>query len=73
MVGTDPSVIELRCKKCNQKFFDYEIHNPKGGYIMDGVQIKCARCNRVLRLMKYTEEMVQRGAVKRNDRLVKSL
>ena len=66
-------MIELRCRRCNQKFFDYEVHNAEGGYIMDGVQIKCARCNRVLRLMKYTEAMVQSGAVKRNGRLVKSL
>ena len=73
MIETDTNVIELRCKKCNQKFFDYEIHNTEGGYIIDGMLIKCVRCNRTLRLMKYTEAKVQNGAVKRNGRFMKCL
>ena len=47
--------IVIRCKKCNQRMFDYisgDVH----------LEMMCSRCKRVLVLKKYTESFIRRRA-----------
>lgn len=73
MVVTDSALIEMRCKKCNLKFFDYVIHDSGDACVLDGVCIRCARCKRSFVLSEYTEAMIRSDIVFRNDRYVKSV
>ncbi len=56
--------INIRCKKCNQKIMEYEIQNIGDTIVLaHGISISCHRCKRVLRFMKYTENMlIERSA-----------
>ena len=47
--------IELHCKECNQRFFDYMVTGNNETIVLQGISLKCARCKRVLVLKKYTE------------------
>ena len=58
MDSADTRII-IRCKKCNQRMFDY---------ISGDVQLemKCCRCKRVLVMKKYTESFI-RAKVKNGE------
>ena len=47
--------IELHCKECKQRFFDYMVTGNDKTIVLQGISLKCARCKRVLVLKKYTE------------------
>ena len=47
--------IELHCKECNQRFFDYMVTGNNETIVLQGISLKCTRCKRVLVLKKYTE------------------
>ena len=73
MIVTEPNVVEMRCKACNNKLFDYVIQNNDSAYVLNNVCMKCARCRRAIVFAKYTEAMVRRAAVLRNDCCVAKL
>lgn len=52
--------IELRCKECNQRFFDYIVTGNNETIVLQGISLKCARCKRVLVLKKYTEGILMK-------------
>ena len=52
------NVIEIRCKKCKKRFFDYLINDDKSSdmeVVMNGIRLKCERCDRVMVMKKYTQ------------------
>ncbi len=54
--------IIIRCKECNNRMFDYvsgDMH----------IEMKCARCKRVLALKNYTEDMIRAVAVNNECRI----
>ena len=58
MTGTKDkrSRIEIHCRKCNQRVFDY-----LGGDVE--LEIKCCRCKRFMALRGMTEAMIRSQAV----------
>ena len=56
--------IELHCKECNQRFFDYMVTGNNETIVLQGISLKCTRCKRVLVLKKYTEGMIRKRADK---------
>ena len=45
------NVIEIRCKKCKKRFFDYLINDDKSSdmeVVMSGISLKCERYDRVM-------------------------
>lgn len=52
--------IELHCKECNQRFFDYIVTGNNETIVLQGISLKCARCKRVLVLKKYTEGILMK-------------
>lgn len=65
--------IELRCNKCNMKLMDYMVQNDDTACALNGVCLKCSRCKRVMRLMKYTEAIIRHGSVIANGKMVKKI
>lgn len=65
--------IELRCSKCNMKLMDYMIQYDDTACALNGVCLKCSRCKRVMRLMKYTEAIIRHGSVIANGKMVKKI
>ena len=57
--------IEIRCKthKCNRLFMNYYVTGDNIELNLQGIEIKCEKCKRVLRLKKYSEEFLQKNAV----------
>lgn len=54
--------IVIRCKKCNQRMFDYisgDVH----------IEMKCSKCRRVLIMKNYTEDIIKTHAVKGEYRI----
>lgn len=51
--------IELHCKKCNQRFFDYLVSGDDETIVLQGITLKCIRCKRVLVLKRYTEGIIK--------------
>ena len=52
------NVIEIRCKQCKKRIFDYMISCEDGSdneVVMSGISLKCDRCNRVMIMKKYTQ------------------
>jgi len=52
------NVIEIRCKQCKKRFFDYMIsceNDSDNEVVMSGISLKCDRCNRVMIMKKYTQ------------------
>lgn len=56
--------IELHCKECNQRFFDYLVTGNDETIVLQGIMLKCSRCKRVLVLKKYTEGILRMNSVK---------
>ena len=54
--------IELRCKECNQRFFDYMVTGNNETIVLQGISLKCTRCKRVLVLKKYTEGILKKSS-----------
>lgn len=57
--------IEIRCKthKCNRLFMNYYVTGENIDLNLQGIELKCEKCKRILRLKKYTEQMLVRHAV----------
>lgn len=57
--------IEIRCKthKCNRLFMNYYVTGENIDLNLQGIELKCEKCKRILRLKKYTEQMLVRLAV----------
>ena len=55
--------IELHCKECNMRFFDYMVTGNDKMIVLQGISLKCARCKRILVLKKYTEGMLRTHSV----------
>lgn len=55
--------IELHCKECNQRFFDYLVTGNDETIVLQGIMLKCSRCKRVLVLKKYTEGILRMNSV----------
>lgn len=61
MENTDNRIV-IRCKKCNQRMFDYisgDVH----------IEMKCSKCRRVLMMKNYTEDIIKTNAVKGEYRI----
>ena len=61
MDSTDNRII-IRCRKCNQRMFDYvsgDMH----------IEMKCNKCKRVLVMKNYTESIIRANAVKGEYRI----
>lgn len=50
--------IEIRCRRCNKLFMNYYLTGNEVNLHMEGVELKCDKCKRVLRLKKYTEQLL---------------
>ena len=61
--------IELHCKECNMRFFDYLVTGNDEAIVFQGITLKCARCKRVLVLKKYTDGMLKKHSVKGKYRI----
>ena len=57
--------IEIRCKshKCNKLFMYYYVTGNNVELNLQGFELKCEKCKRVLRLKKYTEQLLVKNAV----------
>ncbi len=49
--------IEIRCKNghCNRLFMNYYVTGNNVDLNLEGFELKCEKCKRVLRLKNYTE------------------
>lgn len=54
--------IELHCKECKQRFFDYMVTGDNETIVLQGISLKCTRCKRVLVLKKYTEGILKKSS-----------
>lgn len=54
--------IELHCKVCNMRLFDYMMTGKDNTIVLQGISLKCARCKRILVLKKYTEGILKRNS-----------
>ena len=52
--------IEIRCRNsyCNRLFMNYFVTGNNVYLNLGGFELKCDKCKRVLRLKKYTEQML---------------
>lgn len=52
--------IEIRCKNghCNRLFMNYYVTGNNVDLNLEGFELKCEKCKRVLRLKHYTEQML---------------
>lgn len=55
----DSSKIELRCRKCNKYIMNYTLTGDDSAVVLQNIEIKCDRCKRIMRLMKYTEGVLR--------------
>ena len=57
--------IEIRCKshKCNKLFMCYYVTGDNVELNLQGFELKCEKCKRVLRLKKYSEQLLVSKAV----------
>ena len=56
--------IEIRCRshKCNRLFMNYYVTGENIELNLQGFELKCEKCRRVLRFKKYTEQMLIENA-----------
>ena len=54
--------IEIRCKKerCNRLFMNYYIDESSSEIVLQGIELKCEKCKRVLRLYNYNAEVLKK-------------
>lgn len=50
--------IEIRCRRCNRLFMNYYLTGNDVDLHLEGFELKCDKCKRVLRLKKYTEQLL---------------
>lgn len=52
--------IEIRCKnhKCNRLFMNYYVTGENVELNLQGFELKCEKCKRVLRMKKYSESIL---------------
>lgn len=57
--------IEIRCRRhnCNKLFMNYYVTGENVVLNLQGFELKCEKCKRILRLQKYTEQMLRENAV----------
>ena len=57
--------IEIRCRRhnCNKLFMNYYVTGENVVLNLQGFELKCEKCKRILRLQKYTEQMLKNNAV----------
>ena len=53
--------IEIRCRngKCNRLFMNYYVTGRNVELNLEGFELKCEKCKRILRLKNYTEQMMK--------------
>lgn len=58
--GNEGDKIIFRCKthNCDHRFMDYYITGKDVDLHLEAFELKCTKCKRVLRLKKYTENMI---------------
>lgn len=56
--------IEIRCKshKCNRLFMNYYVTGENVELNLQGFELKCEKCKRVLRMKKYSESILVQQA-----------
>lgn len=56
----DNEKIEIRCKRhnCNKLFMNYYITGKTVELNLEGFELKCEKCKRVLRLKNYSEHLL---------------
>lgn len=56
----DNKKIEIRCKRhnCNKLFMNYYVTGKNVELNLEGFELKCEKCKRVLRLKNYTERLL---------------
>lgn len=57
---TELNKIEIRCRngRCNRLFMNYYVTENNVDLNLEGFELKCEKCKRVLRLKNYTEAML---------------
>lgn len=55
--------IEIRCRRCNKLFMNYYLTGNDVDLHMEGFELKCDKCKRVLRLKKYTEQLLMEQSI----------
>ena len=57
--------IEIRCKshRCNRLFMNYYVTGRNIDLNLQGFELKCEKCKRVLRFKNYTEQQLLDHAV----------
>ena len=53
-------MVEFRCRRhnCNKLLLNYYITGVGSNLHLEVIELKCNKCKRVLRLKKYTEQML---------------
>ena len=57
--------IEIRCKKegCSRLFMNYYLDESSSEIILQGIELKCEKCKRVLRLHNYNTEVLKNQCI----------
>ena len=57
--------IEIRCRRhnCNKLLMNYYVTGENVVLNLQGFELKCEKCKRILRLQKYTEQLLKNNAV----------
>ena len=57
--------IEIRCGRhnCNKLFMNYYVTGNNIELNLQGLELKCEKCKRVLRMKKYTEQLLIKNSV----------
>ena len=57
--------IEIRCKNghCNRLFMNYYVTGNNVDLNLEGFELTCEKCKRVLRLKNYTEQILMMQSV----------
>lgn len=53
-------MVEFRCRRhnCNKLLLNYYITGVDSSLHLEGIELKCEKCKRVLRLKNYTEKLL---------------
>lgn len=55
--------IEIRCRRCNRLFMNYYLTGNDVDLHLEGFELKCDKCKRVLKLKKYTEQLLMEQSI----------
>lgn len=57
--------IEIRCKRerCNRLLMNYFVRGKDITLNLEGLEVKCSKCGRMIRMKNYTEQALMNHAI----------